>query len=176
MKFWRDHPGYNAYWFVEYDVRFTGQWSDFLSIMESSQADLLCALVSRFKPDSEWPHWASFSPGKSAIQPHQMMSAFLPVCRASNRMMESLDAFGIGGGAGHVEAIWGSVANASGFLIEELGGNSMFTPIERKGLFYGFGDVPGIGRFGNFGAWPFYSDRSGFIHRKKNLLWHPVKD
>ncbi|SDB74754.1 DUF3405 domain-containing protein [Belnapia rosea] len=176
MRFWRDHPQYQAYWFVEYDVRFTGKWGDFMEIMDQSKADLVCSLVSKYKIGSEWPHWGSFQPGESGIESGKMMSAFLPVCRASSAMMEALNAFGINGGAGHVEAIWGSVANAAGLSIEEIGGSGSFTPVERRGKFYNFADIPGVGRIGNFGAWPFYSDRSGFIHRKKNLLWHPVKD
>ena len=42
MNFFRQRPDYDDYWFIEYDVRCSGLWSDITDELNSSQADLIC--------------------------------------------------------------------------------------------------------------------------------------
>jgi hypothetical protein len=175
LRFFRDHPLYDRYWFIEYDVQYTGLWSNFFETMEKSDADLLCAHVGRRRLDIPWAHWDSLVTCDEA-EPEQMVQGFMVICRASQALLTEIDSAFCRGWSGHYEAVWPTLANIRGKKIEEIGGNTRFTPEERRGRYYGFASIPGIGRIGNLTAWPFYSDKSGFIHRTKDILWHPVKD
>ena len=39
LHFFRTHPNYERYWFVEYDVRFSGAWRDFFGAFDDNDAD-----------------------------------------------------------------------------------------------------------------------------------------
>jgi hypothetical protein len=175
LHFFRDNPSYGRYWFIEYDVRYTSPWNTFFEVMEGSDADLLCSQISRRLPNDAWSHWESLETCGEAT-PDQMVKGFLVICRASQAALTAIDAACCRGWSGHPEALWPTASNISGLKIEEIGGNSRFTPEERRHKYYSFSNVQGVGRLGNLTAWPFYSDKSGFVHRAKDLLWHPVKD
>lgn len=176
LKFFQDHNYYKNYWFIEYDVRYTGTWGDLIRDLDSSEADLLATHISRRKNSEKWIHWENFNTADDNIDREKMVMGFLVICRASHSLMNQIDKACRQGWSGHPEAIWPTVANAFGYRIEEIGGNSSFTPELRRKKYYGNAEIPGVGRISNLTAWPFYSDKSGFIHRTKNLLWHPVKD
>jgi hypothetical protein len=176
MKFFWDHSAYRYYWFIEYDVRFTGNWETLFDSVASSDADILCANIERWHPNSTWVHWATFQTGKEKVEEQNYMMGFLPVCRVTSRALRHIDNRLQEGWNGHPEAVWLTALNHGRYKIEEIGGDSPFTPPERKGRYYGFGIIKALGRLGTFNAWPVYADSSNFPAYVKDVLWHPVKD
>jgi hypothetical protein len=175
LQFFRDHSTYDRYWVIEFDVRYTSPWHEFFDEMESSDADLLCTQIARHVPNDAWVHWNSLESCQEA-SPEQMVKGFLAICRLSHGAMSAIDAACQRGWSGHYEASWPTVVSISRQKLEDIGGNSRFTPEIRQNKYYSFSELEGVGRIGNFAAWPLYSDKSDFIHRTKGLLWHPVKD
>ena len=53
MKFFLDRPDYDYYWIVEYDVRFSGAWSELFAGLSSSGADLLCTTMQTWTETSQ---------------------------------------------------------------------------------------------------------------------------
>lgn len=176
LHFFRAQPDYDHYWFVEYDVRYTGIWEDFFSAFDDSPADLLACHLSPYRASKTWVHWKTFAPASEPVPEEQRVMGFLVVCRLSRRLLQRIDALCQAGWTGHPEALWPTAAKSAGYPIEEIGGETIFTPPARRKKYYGWAHVPGVGRIGNVTAWPFYSDKSDFVHRTKDLLWHPVKD
>ena len=176
LRFYRDHPDYDRYWFIEYDVRYTGRWDELLGALDSSDADLLCTQVVPRTSMRAWTHWETFSTAPDEVPVNRMYSGFLPFCRVTRRLLAHIDTVCTRGWSGHPEALWPTAAASAGYTYEEIGGNSRYTPRERRGRYYGFAWITGVGRLGSFTAWPFYSDKSDFINRTKDVLWHPVKD
>jgi Protein of unknown function (DUF3405) len=178
LRFFLDHPCYDYYWFLEYDVRFTGQWRALFEDLLPSEADLLCAHITELPQDPNWVHWDSFSSGRETVLPGEQIRAFLPLCRASRRLLEAVDERCQQGWAGHPEVLWPTVARVAGFRIEEIGGSSQFTPANRKNSYYFSARIGSRGFLSTFGAWPFYSEKSNFQQglQTEGVLWHPVKE
>lgn len=166
----RAHPGYDRYWAIEYDVRFSGPWSRFLGAFEDDPADLLTAAVLRRRDDPGWYNWPSLS-APVALDDEGTLRAFLPIFRASARLVEAVDQAYRQGWAGHCEATWGTIALAHGLEVVDLGGEGEFTPERYRGRFYlncpkqvhlAPGTLvfkPALYRMG----------------RRPDMLWHPVK-
>lgn len=178
LHFYRQHPNYERYWYIEYDVRFSGRWETFFAAFENSKADLLTTTIRSAAADPDWWIWFKFGTpeGPSAVVPgfrwEQRMGAFMPVFRASRRAMETMDAAYREGWSGHLEVTWPTILHNAGLLLEDIGGAGAFTPRYRRTHFYS-----------NTLLEPSYYPGS-FVYRplkwpvfrlKRNYLWHPVK-
>lgn len=163
------HPEHAAYWLVEYDVRFTGNWSRFFATYEQDDADLLAPAILPRDADPNWYYWDSLS--GLALDEDRQMHAFLPVFRASARLVAAVDAAYRNGVAGHCEAIWPSVAAANGFTVRDLGGDGPLTPPAYRGLHYTSTPLSTDLTPGTFAFKPALY-RPG---RRPDMLWHPVK-
>ena len=173
LDFYRRHPGYDRYWFVEYDVFWQGNWSVFFDYFHSSQADLLAATIHRA---DEMPHKADFSYPRQVV-PEGMtwdrvhvIKAFLPICRISREVLVALDRAYRAGLGGHYEINVPSVAAQNGLTLEDFGGSGRFVRPENVNRFY-------------FAHGRTYTHSPGnFVFRppqrvlpRQNTLWHPVK-
>lgn len=58
-------PEYDYYWIVEYDVEFSGRWSELFNAFANNKSDLLCSSLHRFETNPTWAWW------KSLVWPHQ---------------------------------------------------------------------------------------------------------
>lgn len=164
------HPGYDDYWAIEYDVRFSGPWSRFFAAFKDERADLLISSVLRRRDDPGWFNWPSLAAPES-LDDDTTLRVFLPIFRASARMVAAIDAAYRAGWAGHCEATWGTIAMARGLSVVDLGGEGEFTPERYRGRFYlncprqvhlAPGTLvfkPALYRMG----------------RRPDMLWHPVK-
>ncbi len=82
--FHRSHPGYRHYWVVEYDVRYSGPWSEFLGHFAGSDADLLCTTLTRHAGSPHWYYWRSLRPPAGEILARaNMIRGFMPIYRFS---------------------------------------------------------------------------------------------
>jgi hypothetical protein len=167
--------GFHRYWFLEYDVDFSGPWGAFFSQFEECRADLLCAALHPRHLCEDWLHWTWFQ-GPAGVSRQKMVRGFLPVVRISRRLAEFY-AVEAGRWAGHAEAVLPSAAVNAGFSVEDIGGDGPMALPGRRGRNYSFSAArdPNIG---TFRAWPpvakTYFPMCG-PRLPRNYLWHPVK-
>src|SRR6266498_3943291 len=51
LQFFLSHPNYDYYWFVEYDVRYTGSWNSLTSSFASFDHDFITTHIRRFSDE-----------------------------------------------------------------------------------------------------------------------------
>jgi hypothetical protein len=177
MRFFHGNPDFDYYWILEYDVRYTGDWGEFLDELCGSSADLLCAHFSSLRQSPDWVHWGSFSSADVNVVAADMVRAFLPFTRLSKEMMRAIDERCRNGWTGHPEVLWPTIAKTSGLQIEEIGGLGPSVPSNRRGKYYHSATAPSGIFFSTFAAWPIYSGKNAFQETSpKDILWHPVKN
>ena len=136
LSLWREHPDYDYYWIVEYDVRYTGNWRRFLQKFDWCHADVLGTNVLRYRDTPDWNHWRSLVVPRDVDCVTEPIRAFLPLCRMSAAACAAVDAAYRAGWGGHNEVVWPTVACHDGLIVEDIGGEGPFTPEPRRGKFY----------------------------------------
>lgn len=171
LSFWREHPQYEHYWVIEYDVRYTGHWRKLLEQFDACRADVLATRIERYADAPAWEHWVTLKVPPEVNWNEHALKIFMPICRMSNRVCGVVDAVAQAGWGGHSESIWGTAASFHGLRIEDIGAYGAFTPVERRGKHY----------TATSGSLPWQS--ASFVFRPirrfappiPNRLWHPVK-
>jgi hypothetical protein len=75
------------YWFIEYDVDFSGNWHTFFSSFQNCKADLLGTTIYPRSLDLNWYHWKTFAAPPSV--PAQFVTGgFFPIFRISSRFAD----------------------------------------------------------------------------------------
>ena len=177
----KQFPKASNFWIVEYDVRFSGNWRKFLKSFEQSQADLLgCHIRYRYEiPD--WIWWRSFQNRLDFATNHNdepFVRAFLWISRYSRRALGTIRHECIQNGwSGHQEVLVPSLLLRAGLHIEEIGGDSRFTPASRRNRFYS--SEYGLSYPSKDGNYGLGGNRFGptllFWGLRRNRLYHPVK-
>jgi hypothetical protein len=54
LAFRKIKPEYDYYWIVEYDVEFSGHWSELFNAFADNTSDLLCSRVHRHETSPTW--------------------------------------------------------------------------------------------------------------------------
>jgi hypothetical protein len=171
MHYWRAHPDHGRYWAVEYDVRYTGPWSRFFAAFEDDPSDLLAPMICRRSHFPDWLFWPSLVSAGDAPSDTDAVSSFMPLFRASGRLMRAVDEAYQAGWGGHLECSFATIAAVRGFSMADLGGDGEFTPDARRHRFYS-GTVRDLYRApGTFVFKPTFF-RTG---SRPDMLWHPVK-
>jgi hypothetical protein len=176
MMFFREHQEYSHYWIAENDVRYTGSWTALLDELGSGDADLMCTHVTAHAQDPDWEHWGTLKQPDGDHPKDGILRGFMPFCSITKRLFGKIDEYCSLGWRGHYEVLWPTIASLEGFDIEEIGGDSPFTPRSRSNRFYHSRYINKDLFLSTFGAWPNYSDTSDFNAHLKDTLWHPVKD
>ena len=178
MKFFRERPDYDYYWIVEYDVRFSGAWSALFDDLSSSRADLLCTTMQTWAEHPNWAHWDTLVSAGEEVPRERRVKGFLPFCRVSRALLAECDARYREGWGGHHEVAWPTIASLAGLSLEDIGGDSSFTPAERRGRYY-HNTASEWSQFpGTFVYRPSFADHNLFgpeCHFT-GTLWHPVKE
>ena len=175
LHLYRQLPHYDTYWFIEHDVRYTGHWASFFETLSHTPADLLATRIYRHTPGNRWPHWHTFQAAHDQPQDIPLLSAFLPIHRASARLLHLLDTLCQQGWTGHPEVLWPTAAAHHGLLLEEIGGNGPFTPKHRRRLYYRPVEAPDFPARHTFTATPPLPDTANIAAYGADTLWHPVK-
>lgn len=171
LAYWREHPEYDFYWQVEYDVRYTGNWKNLIRSFETSKADLLATNISTYEEIPHWNLWPTLAPPKGVEWKHHALRAFLPFCRISASACRAIDHAYQEGWSGHDEANWATITNMNGLRIEDIGGRGKFTPQDRLGKHYSSTPENLHLTPGSFG----YRPMRLFAPPIPGRLWHPVK-
>lgn len=125
---------YRYLWLVEYDVDYAGDWSAFFQQFAGDHTDLLGASLYSRAQSAKWLHWLWFN---APVPEQAHLRSFLPVARLSRDLLYCYrDAIESGGWEGHSEAIWPTVASASGLAIRDFGALGPFTPDHLRGKNY----------------------------------------
>jgi hypothetical protein len=173
-----EFAAYQRFWLVEYDVDFSGDWTDFFAATSGYDGDLLSARVRPLSLDPDFWFASSFQqPGTAIADP---LIAFMPISRLSRPLIEHYrDTVQQPGWAGHFEMLLPSIAAAGGFVVADLGGNGPFVPPERINLYYeGALEDRGLER-STHGFRPprgyQYFAAAPQRFRRPNQIYHPIK-
>jgi hypothetical protein len=159
--FWRDghlllfaleHPDYDYYWMVEYDVRYTGHWREFFSFFDDTVVeDYLASYIMLHHQNPQWNWWNSIN-FDCPIQLRRR--SFFPVVRLSNRAVKLLiDKVGRGA-SGMCEVIVPALLLLNDMTVGDL--NQFGKEVYRPDTFsYRYHFV-------------------AFLRDKKSVLYHPV--
>jgi hypothetical protein len=165
-------------WVCEYDVDFSGRWDEFFGRYAGHDADLLTTHLMRRSEHPQWPHWEHA--GAPAWVPEDgWVRSLNPLMRVSRRLVNAYCvAMADESWRGHYEFTLPTAALAAGLDLEDFGGETSFTPEERRGTAYvgrtAEGRPPGM----TFGFRPvrrhYFEERPEAFERP-GLLYHPVK-
>jgi hypothetical protein len=177
LAFYRENKGYDFYWIVEYDVRYTGHWATLFGELRSSDADYLGTTIQDFDQNPRWAWWHTLVNAPTGKL--QRVRCFSPFCRLSNTALSAIDQWYCDGGAGHYELTWTSICKTKGLRIEDIGGRGRYTPEPWQGQHYSNTPLkpnlsPGTFVFRP----PFKEDLVPAESQKyggRPMLWHPVK-
>lgn len=173
LEFYRRYPGYDHYWFTEYDVFWQGRWSVFFDYFASSAAGLLAATihtVDEVPHKAEFPYPRQFVPEGMIWERPRVIKAFLPICRLSHQVLHALDDAYRAGLGGHYEINVPTVAAQNGMALEDFGGNGSFVRPDNINRFYFARGDTFTHSPGNFVFRP-----AQRVLPRRNTLWHPVK-
>ena len=161
LKFFKENQGYDYYWLVEDDVRFSGDWKDFFDSFASSTSDFLSSVIETKAENPNWYWWASLKTGNEVIAEEKLLKAFNPIYRLSRQALACIDAYLRIGWMGHHEVLLPTLLYNKGFLVEDFGGVGAFVCPENKAKFYNDTSMR---------IAPVLPDD------RKNYLFHPVKE
>jgi hypothetical protein len=167
-------PGYDNYWYVEYDVVYSGDWRSFFQNFADNTADMLSTSIARHDRIPDWPFWKSLELPDGLVLPEQQwLRSFNPVVRLSRGALETLShEYRENGWAGHSECVVPTVLAYRGLRIEDIGGDGEFVPPGRENRFYRNNWLDKSLTPGTFVFRPPMSEPGP----EPDMLWHPVKD
>ena len=161
LKFFRENLGYDYYWLVEDDVRFSGEWKVFFDSFASSTSDFLSSVIETKAENSDWYWWNCLKTGNETIAEDKLLRAFNPIYRLSCQALSCIDAHLREGWMGHHEVLLPTLLYNKGLFLEDFGGEGAFVRPENKAKFYDDTSMR---------IAPVLPDD------RKNYLFHPVKE
>ena len=161
LKFYKENQGYDYYWLVEGDVRFSGEWKDFFGSFASCTSDFLSSVIETKAENPTWYWWTSLKTGNEVIAEEKLLKSFNPIYRLSSQALVCIDAHLRIGWMGHYEVLLPTLLYNKGFLLEDFGGEGTFVRPENNAKFYDDTSMR---------IAPVLPDD------RKNYLFHPVKE
>lgn len=170
LYFAQREPGYSRYWFVEYDVVYTGTWADLFMTFENSTAGLVGTTLRSYDNNPNWPWWSSLDPASDLAQA-KWRRGFFPIIRLNRHLLKLVDEAYRAGWSGHSEAVLPTLASSYDLELEDIGGTGSYVNDGNENRFYR--NTPGENGLspGTFVYRPALP-RPGF---RSGTLWHPVK-
>ncbi len=173
LRFYLDHSSYHHYWFIEYDVEFTGCWRTLLNDCDTrlDDYDLLACHVEWFgTANHEWIWWHRDNNSNYPLE--TCIKGFLPICRYSNAALACLDRYLKDGHSGHSEIMVTTCLYHHGLKIGDIGGTGPFTPYGYHNKFY----VKEAGVNNDTMRWrPAFTKEEVRAVGTRNMLFHPIK-
>lgn len=172
LNFFKEHNNYKHYWYVEYDVVFSGNWSALLDAFESNDADFITTgiqLYDEYK-NGTWAWWSQCSTLNIPLE--RRVKSFNPICRFSVSSLTFLDTFLKSGVTGHQEMVIATVLYLNGFKLVDFGGSGTFVLPKYENKFYLGLDC---GAKCTFRYRPIYTEEEVKQMNTNNKLFHPVK-
>jgi Protein of unknown function (DUF3405) len=173
INFARQHPDYDYYWIIEYDVRFSGNWRIFFDHFKNCQADFLTSHIRNFVAEPKW-HWWQLEHPEKEIPLQDRFRSFNPIYRMSRQALKHIDLLHQEQWSGHYEVLLPTLLYHGGFNLRDFGGKGPFVKKGDKNRFYlddNTMDQKGRLKKGTMRFRPCFP-KTGW-HWKK--LYHPVK-
>ena len=175
LRFYTDVPSYKFYWFIEYDVEYTGNWLTLMKDCDESLSDydFLSCYVERFDENlnQNWPWW--YRSNHVGFTLNDCIKGFNPICRYSNEALSHIDIYQKKGYSAHSEVLITTCLYHGGFKIGDFGGIGEFVPQGYQRRYYipdQFGGEKGTMRYR-----PIYTlgeiEQTGL----QDKLFHPIK-
>ncbi len=173
LDFFRNHPAFEYYWFVEYDVVFTGDWAALFGAVKDDRADLLAAHLRNGAEEPAWPWWKTLDLPGCPLSQSDRIRAFFPVHRISQKGLQTVEKFVKQGWSGHYEGLIPCAIHTASLSISDFGGDSRWTPKDRRFRFYSSfsSDAGGSLNAGTHRHRPPHQ----FLRLRRNMVFHPVK-
>jgi Protein of unknown function (DUF3405) len=173
IDFFNRRPDYDFYWFIEYDVRYTGDWSDFFERFDLTPCDLCTAHIRRFHEEPFWWWWPTFRHEARRISPRHWIRSFNVIYRISNNALQFLDRALRCGWVGHYELLIATLLHHNGFRLLDFGGHGSFVePGSINSVYTSRASLSG--GFSPHGTIRYRPPRAATGSRE-NMLYHPVK-
>lgn len=153
---------YDYYWFIEYDIRYTGDWWSVFDLSRDSEADLIGPVVEAPFSDESWDHWESIN-----LPYSELARSFAPVRRVSHRLLEHVtDVITSGYWAHHETLLPSACWNEDWPMVDlnELAMNQRGAPLYSTAS---DADAPS--------TLDYRPVTSTTCHAKRDRLYHPVK-
>lgn len=161
LKFFKENSDYDYYWLIEDDVRFSGEWNIFFDSFINNTADFLSSFIETREENPNWFWWSYLKTANDKIAEVKLLKSFNPIYRLSNQALTCIDDHLSNGWMGHHEVLLPTLLYNESFSIEDFGGTGSFVKEGNEHMYY---DETSMG------VKPLLSDR------KKNYLYHPVKE
>ena len=161
LKFYKENQGYDYYWLVEDDVRFSGEWKEFFDSFASCTSDFLSSVIETKAENPNWYWWSCLKTGNEAIAVDRLLRSFNPIYRLSSQALACIDDHLRKDWIGHHEVLLPTLLYNKGFLLEDFGGEGIFGRPENNAKFYDDTSMR---------IAPVLPDD------RKNYLFHPVKE
>jgi len=173
LNYYLSNSNYDYYWFIEYDVWFTGNWSTLVYDCDGNlrDYDFLSSHIESFNlNNSSWGWWYKYN--NSGYNYNQCIKGFNPICRYSSNALKFIDKYQRKGYYAHSEVLITTCLFHNGFKIGNFGGISQFTPIDYRNKFY----IQGNGVNNGTIRWrPIYKFSEIEESNLMNCIFHPLK-
>lgn len=175
LTFYQHHNQFAAYWFIEYDVLFTGDWPILIDdcYMNLPDYDFLSCHIEKYNSETNkmWPWW--YIRNRVGITYRQCVKGFNPISRYSNRALTCLDQYMKQGYSAHSEVMITTCLYHHGMKIGDIGGQGEFVPKGWENRYYLAGE--GVNN-GTMRYRPVYTREEIEKTGLKNKLFHPLKE
>lgn len=174
LRFFTDITSYKFYWFVEYDVEFTGSWQALIQDCDENLHDydfMSCHVETFDERNKYWPWW--YRGNNVGVALEECIKGFNPICRYSNGALAYIDCFQRLGNSAHSEVLITTCLHKKGFKIGDFGGNGDFVPNGYENKFY-FREKTEING-GTMRYRPIYTRAEIEKTGLENKLFHPIK-
>jgi hypothetical protein len=173
LDFYLSHQQYDHYWFIEFDVRYTGEWEFFLRSFESFDHDLITSHIRHFGEEPSWPWWDTLYHPAKMIDRNQYLRSFNVIFRISNHALGFIHHEQRDGWRGFNEVSLPTLLHTGGYRIMDFGGDGDFTlPNLRNRVYTSHGLKNGLLSPFCTMRWRPSSNHAG-LHRDK--LYHSIK-
>lgn len=167
---------YDRIWMLEYDVDFSGDWGMFFRQVLDYDGDLLGIDL---RPLGQTPGWWNSGGYRQPEGLPEPLIGFFPAVRASRALISAYHRdLEREGWSGHFEMVLPSFAAAKGFAVREIGGDTDYTPAERRGLHYTtprlVGKVAATFTFRPPRSFRYFAEAPKAF-RQPDQLYHPIK-
>lgn len=162
MDFFAKHDGYSYYWYIEYDVSFTGDWRTFLDFYKGATKDFFSCDIRFHENTSAWPWWQTLKHPEKDIALGNRLRSFNPIYRLSSAALLFIQQQLHDKWCGHHEVLLPTLLYHNNFLLGDFGGDGLFVDKGAENKFYSketFRWRPAFEKVGGL----------------RNKLYHPVK-
>lgn len=172
LDFYRQHPEYDYYWLIEYDVRFNGNWKTFFSFFQDKDEDFWTAHVETKKDNPAWMRWHEIELKNIPLNHITFLKSFNPICRFSNRAFALLHSRCLLGDRGHNELLMPTLFKYFKLKIADFGGVGHYTYKEYPNLFYIYDTEDNAEDKYTHRCYPNHNNST---MKYLNKIYHPIK-